>query len=342
MFPVPFRIVFSHPTQVSQTDIEVSNGVVSNFKQESTTDLLVEVTPQAAGEVTLALSSSIHSVTGIPLRSSPSMTVTYAGATLSSASILAYANYALVSVTASKPVQLHAIVFPRRLAVTPSFSVVTTTGIALRPTDAERSYSVNITSLSPTTDYVLYLAGREPFGPEVATPIVDTRTSFSTVKEGEKPSEGKQCPRGWTFQDGLLLYTQCSDNGVCVDSACSCYPSFEGASCGEIRGEEIAANATHAILHTLFTLNGELFDEDEEEEVFMRRTLQTAAAAALEMTASAVQIRLWEKTVKIQMLRGLQGSERLPRKGIFPFVSAEKQRGSLYVHVGEEMRIQHR
>ena len=69
MFPVPFRIVFSHPTQVSQTDIEVSNGVVSNFKQESTTDLLVEVTPQAAGEVTLALSSSIHSVTGIPLRS---------------------------------------------------------------------------------------------------------------------------------------------------------------------------------------------------------------------------------------------------------------------------------
>ena len=228
------------------------------------------------------------------------------------------------------------------MAVTPSFSVVTTTGIALRPTDAERSYSVNITSLSPTTDYVLYLAGREPFGPEVATPIVDTRTSFSTVKEGEKPSEGKQCPRGWTFQDGLLLYTQCSDNGVCVDSACSCYPSFEGASCGEIRGEEIAANATHAILHTLFTLNGELFDEDEEEEVFMRRTLQTAAAAALEMTASAVQIRLWEKTVKTQMLRGLQGSERLPRKGIFPFVSAEKQRGSLYVHVGEEMRIQHR
>ena len=140
----------------------------------------------------------------------------------------------------------------------------------------------------------------------------------------------------------MLLYTQCSDNGVCVDSACSCYPSFEGASCGEIRGEEIAANATHAILHTLFTLNGELFDEDEEEEVFMRRTLQTAAAAALEMTASAVQIRLWEKTVKTQMLRGLQGSERLPRKGIFPFVSAEKQRGSLYVHVGEEMRIQHR
>lgn len=46
MFPVPFRIVFSHPTQVSQTDIEVSNGVVSNFKQESTTDLLVEVTPK--------------------------------------------------------------------------------------------------------------------------------------------------------------------------------------------------------------------------------------------------------------------------------------------------------
>lgn len=341
MFPVPFRIVFSHPTQASQADVEVSNGVVSSFKQESTTDLLIEVTPQAAGDLTVTLSSSIHSVTGTPLRSSPSMTVTYSGATLSSASILAYASYALVTVTASKSVQLYAVVFPRRLAVTPSFAVVTTTGVALRPTEAERSYSVNITSLSPTTDYVLYLAGREPFGPEVATPISDTRTSFTTVKEGEKPSEGKQCPRGWTFQDGLLLYTQCSDNGVCIDSTCSCYPSFEGASCGEIQGEKVAANSTHNILHTLFTLNGELFD-DEEEEVFVRRSLQTAAAAALEMTASAVQIRLWEKTMEPQMLRGLQMSERLPRKGIFPFVPAEKQRGSLYVHVGEETRIQSR
>ena len=342
MFPVPFHIVFSQPTQPSQTDVEVSNGVVSSFKQESTTDLWVEVTPQAAGDLTVTLSSSIRSASGTPLRSPPSVTVTYTGATLSSASILAYAHYALVTVTASKSVQLFAVVFPRRLAVTPSFSVVTTTGVALHQADAERSYIVNITDLSPTTDYVLYLAGREPFGPEVATPIVDTRTSFTTVKEGEKPSEGKQCPRGWTLQDGLLLYTQCSDNGACVDSTCTCYPSFEGASCGVIQSEEVAANTTHNVLHTLFTLNGELFSGDEEEEVFVRRMLQTAAAAALEMTAPAVQIRLWEKTVETQMLRGLQGSERLPRKGIFPFVPAEKQRGSLYVHVGEWERTQRR
>lgn len=351
MFPVPISIQFSQSTQITQTDVEVTNGQISEFKQLSTTEVSLQIIPNTAGEVQITLSDSIQSTSGSILRSPPVFTFVYKGVTLSSPSVLAYSRYAIATVTASKTVELYCLILPRSLAVTPSYSVVTTTGLAMS-TVKDSTYSLNVTALSPTTEYVLYIAGREPFGPEIATPIADTRTSFTTVNDGDKPSEGKQCPRGWNLSDGLLLFTQCSDHGICVDSQCTCYSPYSGDSCSLIQGDEAVVNATHYTLHTRFTVTGDLPDTEEEQDVFLQTTLQVTTAEALELTPSSVQIRLWEKTSvssQSKILRGIQVSNtrfqqqelplyhrRLHRRGILPYLdmqSQETSQGGLYIHV---------
>ena len=138
-------------------------------------------------------------------------------------------------------------------------------------------YTANITNLSPETTYVVYIAGTEEFGPSIATPVADTRTSFTTVKKGDKPSEGIQCPKGWAIVDGLLLYSQCSGNGVCFDSQCRCYPSYQGEDCTIISGEDMkTANSTHHLIHTSFVLTGldSMKNEDKDGTVFLKTSLQ--------------------------------------------------------------------
>ena len=320
VFPVSVTIQFSQSTQITQSDVEVTNGQISEFKQLSTTEVSMQIIPDAAGEVEVTLSDSIQSTSGSILRSPPVYTFVYKGVTLSSPSVLAYSRYAIATVTASKTADLYCLILPRSLAVTPSYSVVTTTGLSMASTN-DTTYSLNITALSPTTEYVLYIAGREPFGPEIATPIADTRTSFTTVNDGDKPSEGKQCPRGWNLSDGLLLFTQCSDHGICVDSQCTCYSPYSGESCSVIQGDSVAVNATHSTLHTRFTITGDLPDSEEDQDVFLQTTLQLATAEVLDLTPSSVQIRLWEKTsmsAQSTILRGIKYSHKEVHKQELP------------------------
>ena len=264
--------------------------------------------------------------------------------TLSDPSVLAYSNYAIVTVTANKASNLFAVHYPKAMAITPSSSVVLSTGIPMTATQS-LLYTANITNLSPETSYVVYIAGSEEFGPSIATPISDTRTAFTTVKEGEKPSEGKQCPKGWALMDGLLLYSQCSGNGMCLDNQCNCYSSYRGDGCDQLIGEDITtANSTHHLIHTSFTIAGVQMSDDEDQDVFLQRSLQlgmaykdhlhTAMASALDLAGSNVQVRLWEKHGGMEsssLLRGTE-KERLKRVGILPYLSTENKQ-SLFVYV---------
>lgn len=187
--------------------------------------------------------------------------------------MLAYSNHAIVSVTANKASNLFVMHYPKSMAITPSSSVVMSTGI---PMIASQSllYTANITGLNPDSSYVVYVSGTEEFGPSIATPVSDTRTAFTTVKTGEKPSEGKQCPKGWAVIDGLLLYSQCSGNGICFDNQCTCYASYQGEGCNQLKGEDaIAANSTHHIIHSSFHLDTPS-TEDQDQDLFLQRTLQ--------------------------------------------------------------------
>lgn len=273
----------------------------------------------------------------------PSFICTYKGVTLSDASVLAYSHYALVTVTANKASNLFAVHYPKAMAITPTSSVVISTGVPMIATQS-LLYTANITGLSPESSYVVYIAGTEEFGPTIATPIVDTRTAFTTVKEGDKPSEGQQCPKGWALTDGLLLYSQCSGNGICLDNQCKCYSAYRGEGCDQLNGEDVtAANSTHHLIHTSFTITGVQSSEDEDQDVFLQRSLQlgkactlfsTAAMAnTLDLDGSNVHIRLWEKQggVKSSSLRGAERG-RLKRVGILPYLSTENKQ-SLFVYV---------
>ena len=206
--------------------------------------------------------------------SSPVFSCTYKGASISTPSILAYSQYALVSVTSNKPVILYIIHYEKSLALTPSSSVITSSGLQMSSTQSQ-VYTANITNLQPETSYVVYLTGKEEFGPIIATPITDTRTTFTTVKHGEKPSEGQQCPKGWNLNDGLLLYSQCSGHGICLDHQCKCYTPYTGDGCNMITGKDItSANSTHHLLHTAFSLSGMNYIEDSDQDVFLQTSLQ--------------------------------------------------------------------
>ena len=257
-------------------------------------------------------------MSGAPLSVSPSIEVVYEGAKLSTPSILAYSRYAIVTVTSTKTVELFGYVLPRSLALTPSHTVITQTGLAFTSSSSGNvngvfAYSLNITSLAPRSDYVLYITGNEPFGPFISTSITDTRTSFTTVNDGEKPSEGKQCPRGWSLRDRMIEFTQCSGNGVCIDSECSCYDRYGGSSCSRLvnAGVDVkTGNDTHHFVHTQVILEGDWdllnvkmnevnADVETENEVsemvtFLKNSLQQLMAEMLMIDVSQVQIREWE------------------------------------------------
>lgn len=249
--------------------------MVSSFTQVSLTELTLTLTPQDPGEITLTLDPSITSISGQSLDAPSSFTFTYNGAVVSQSSVLAYDRYVLLSVTASKPVHLYCLVFPKKVAVTPSSDAVMTSGVLMTTTGASTAYTANITNLSPQTEYVVFVAGREPFGPRIATPIADTRTSFTTVLAGEAPSTGMQCPKGWVMKSSLLLYSQCSDHGRCLDGICTCSTAYAGPNCGVMRTVDIdSANTTHHLLHTAITLSGALPSSDADQDTFLQTALQ--------------------------------------------------------------------
>ena len=128
----------------------------------------------------------------------------------------------------------------------------------------------------------MFVAGREPFGPRIATPVTDTRTAFTTVRTGEKPSTGTQCPKGWAVKNNLLLFSQCSDHGVCVDGACVCSSAYTGPSCGAMQtlGVE-SANTTHHLVHTALTVAGALPASDEDQDTFLQTSLQLGPRPSL-------------------------------------------------------------
>ena len=187
-YPVPLSVSFTQSVQqITQSQLivcisvwlqmQVTNAVVSSFTQVSLTELTLALTPQEPGEITLTLDTSVKSVSGRTLAAPPSFAFTYKGAVVSQSSVLAYDRYALLSVTASKPAHLYCLVFPKKLAVTPSVDAVMNSGVLMTAADAATSYTANITSLAPQTEYVVFVAGREPFGPRIATPVADTTYS---------------------------------------------------------------------------------------------------------------------------------------------------------------------
>ena len=292
-YPVPLSVSFTQSVQqITQSQLivcisvwlqaQVTNAVVSSFTQVSLTELTLALTPQEPGEITLTLDTSVKSVSGRTLAAPPSFAFTYKGAVVSQSSVLAYDRYALLSVTASKPAHLYCLVFPKKLAVTPSVDAVMNSGVLMTAADAATSYTANITSLAPQTEYVVFVAGREPFGPRIATPVADTRTAFTTVRTGEKPSTGTQCPKGWAVKNNLLLFSQCSDHGVCVDGACVCSSAYTGPSCGAMQtlGVE-SANTTHHLVHTALTVSGALPASDEDQDTFLQTSLQLGPRPSL-------------------------------------------------------------
>ena len=108
------------------------------------------------------------------------------------------------------------------------------------------------------------------------------RTAFTTVRTGEKPSMGTQCPKGWAVKNNLLLFSQCSDHGVCVDGACVCSSAYTGPSCGAMQtlGVE-SANTTHHLVHTALTVSGALPASDEDQDTFLQTSLQLSPRPSL-------------------------------------------------------------
>lgn len=321
----------------------MENGQVSSFSQSSTTEVEVSITPEAPGDVTITVSSVVSS-SGIELVDAPTLTVVYKGVSLSSPSILAYSRYAILSVTTTKQAELYVVHYSRSVALTPESSLIFTTGQKMKVL-SETSYTLNITDLTPTTDYVAYIAGREPFGPLIANSVADTRIAFSTVNDGDKPSEGKQCPKGWNLSDGLLLYAQCSDQGMCLDSGCICYAPYTGESCQELAVDSlIAANATHHILHTSLTMFVDWGENSDEELIaYLKTSIRLAASAAADVSSASLAIRVWEskeENMGSQMIRGLERRRR-GRSGILPYFWTEES-SNLRVHVFNLLKIHRR
>ena len=317
----------------------MENGQVSSFSQSSTTEVELSVTPEAPGDVSVTV-SAVFSSSGIELVDAPTLTIVYKGVSISSPSILAYSRYALLSVTTTKQVELYVIHYSRSVALTPESSLVITSGQKMQAL-SETSYTLNITDLTPSTDYVAYVAGREPFGPLIANSVADTRIAFSTVKDGDKPSEGKQCPKGWNLSDGLLLYAQCSDQGMCLDSGCICYAPYTGESCQELAVDgSIAANSTHHILHTTLTMYVDWGENSDDELIaYLKTSIRLAASAAADVSSSSLAIRVWEmkeaeeeeENVESKMIRGLE-KRRRGHPGILPYIWAEES-SNLRIHV---------
>ena len=312
----------------------------------SPTEIKVTITPEKAGEIVITLAESIKSVSGRTLDAPPSLTLTYKGAVVSQSSVLAYDRYALVTVTANKAAHLYCLVFPKKIAVTPSVETVMNSGVLMSAVGSKTSYTANVTSLTPESDYVVFVAGREPFGPHIATPVSDTRTSFSTVGVGEKPSTGKQCAKGWATTNGLLLYSQCSNRGVCSDGVCVCNSPYTGTNCGVLTHPDIkAANETHHLVHTMITVTGAIPSNDEDQDVFLQTSLQlggclsslleVATAHLLQIDSSLVQIHLWEHDTREEAKIMLRAEEkRLRQKGVLPFFPRRMSEvESLYIHV---------
>lgn len=285
IFPVEVSISFSQPVNsFTQTQLEVlllylfdmqlENADVTTFTQKTTTSFFVTLTPHSPGEVTVSLSKTIRSTSRASLYNPPVFTFIYKGASLSSPSVLAYSHYAIITVTSTKPSSLYAVHYPKTMAITPTSSVVVATGMRMVLTNT-LTYSVNITNLSSKSPYVVFIAGHEEFGPAVATPVSDTRTSFTTVKIGDKPSEGAQCPKGWTVMDGVLHFSQCSGHGVCLDHVCKCYDPYSGEGCDVLEGEDvISANTTHHLIHTALTLTGLTLNKDNDQDRFLQTSIQ--------------------------------------------------------------------
>ena len=126
----------------------------------SPTEIKVTITPEKAGEIVITLAESIKSVSGRTLDAPPSLTLTYKGAVVSQSSVLDYDRYALVTVTANKAAHLYCLVFPKKIAVTPSVETVMNSGVLMRAVGSKTSYTANVTSLTPESDYVGVVAGR--------------------------------------------------------------------------------------------------------------------------------------------------------------------------------------
>ena len=304
----------------------------------SSTEVDLAITPEAPGDVSVTL-TSVFSSSGAELIDPPTFVITYNGASLSAAAVLACSRYAILSVSSTKAVELYAIHYTRSLAITPDASLIMTSGKKMDSL-SDTSYSLNITDLSPLTEYVAYISGREPFGPSIANSVSDTRISFTTVNDGEKPSEGKQCPKGWNLSDGLLLYSQCSDHGMCSDSGCICYSPYTGESCCEIATDStVAANATHHILHTTITMSVDWGENNDSELItYLQTSIRLAASAAADISSSSLAIRVWDMEEEVsasKMIRGLE-TRRRGRPGILPYIWTFTT-PNLRIHVG--MRV---